>query len=72
MLVDHAGQLWLGIDNGLYTYSNGRFTSILTSGKKQVGLVESLTEDIDEHVWAEVHSVGTGIRRLVRIGDGEI
>ncbi len=52
LFEDHAGQLWVGIDNGLLVYSHGRFTPVHHPDGKPVGIVLAMTEDIDHNVWA--------------------
>jgi PAS domain S-box-containing protein len=54
LLEDHAGRLWVGLDNGLLVYEGGRFTPVHRPDGGPVGIVLSMTEDIDHNVWASV------------------
>ena len=54
LFEDHAGRLWVGLDNGLFVYEYGRFTPILRPDGGSVGIVLAMTEDIDRDVWASV------------------
>jgi signal transduction histidine kinase/ligand-binding sensor domain-containing protein len=69
LFEDHAGQLWVGIDNALYIYRQGRFEEITGAKEGPLGPVVALAEDRDHNVW--VQSVGNP-RRLVRIQDGKV
>jgi PAS domain S-box-containing protein len=54
LFEDHAGRLWVGLDNGLFIYERGRFTPVHRPDGGPVGIVLSMTEDIDHNVWASV------------------
>jgi ligand-binding sensor domain-containing protein len=64
LFEDHAGQLWVGIANGLYVYERGRFEKITGPKDGSIGTVLAITEDVDHSIWAE--TVG-GTRKLLRI-----
>jgi PAS domain S-box-containing protein len=54
LFEDHAGRLWVGLDNGLLVYERGRFTPVHCPDGGPIGIVLSMTEDIDHDVWASV------------------
>jgi signal transduction histidine kinase len=54
LFEDHAGRLWVGVDNGIYVYKHGRLTSVHRPDGGSVGIVLAMTEDIDHNVWASV------------------
>jgi len=64
LFEDHAGQLWVGIDNALYVYKEGRFEAVAGAKDGSVGTVVAITEDRDHNIWAE--TIGKP-RKLVRI-----
>ncbi len=54
LFEDHAGRLWVGLDNGLFLYEHGRFTPIHHPDGSLLGIVLAMTEDKDNNVWAAV------------------
>jgi PAS domain S-box-containing protein len=54
LFEDHAGRLWVGLDDGLLVYEHGRFTPVHRPDGAAVGIVLAMTEDIDQNVWASV------------------
>jgi signal transduction histidine kinase/ligand-binding sensor domain-containing protein len=69
LFEDHAGKLWVGIDNALYIYEEGRFEKIDGAKNGSIGTVIAITEDRDDNIWAE--ALGQP-RRLVRIRDRRV
>ena len=69
MLEDRAGNMWVGVDNGLYLFKNGRFRRIPGPNPEPLGLVVGLTEDVDGNIWAECFS---NPPKLVRIRDFQV
>ena len=69
LLEDHLGNIWVGVDDGLFLYKDGRFRRIPEPDHHPLGLVVGLTEDIDGNIWAECK--GTQ-RRLIRIRDFKV
>jgi PAS domain S-box-containing protein len=69
LLEDHQGNIWVGIDDGLFLYKDGRFRRIPEPGHHQLGLVVGLTEDVDGNIWAECKGAQ---RRLIRIRDFKV
>ena len=69
MLEDRAGNLWVGVYDGLYLFKNGSFRRISEPDRTPLGLVGGLTEDIDGNIWAEC--VGAS-QRLLRIHDFQV
>jgi signal transduction histidine kinase len=53
LLEDHAGQLWVGVDNFLTIYKNGTFHRIDKPNGKPIGFVVGMTEDVNHNIWAE-------------------
>ena len=69
LLEDHAGRLWVGIDNRLAIYQNNKFALVNRPDGSQLGVVIAMTEDTDGNIWAET----TGHpRKLARIRNREI
>jgi PAS domain S-box-containing protein len=69
LLEDHQGNIWVGVDDGLFIYRDGRFRRIPEPDHHPLGLVVGITEDIDGNIWAECK--GTQ-RRLIRIRDFKV
>ena len=66
LLEDHAGHLWVGMDNILSVYEGGRFRQIVKPDGSPVGLVAGMTEDSEDNIWVEsIGPPGT----LMRIRD---
>ena len=71
LFEDHAGRLWVGLDNGLFVYEHGRFTPIHRADGGPIGIVLAMAEDIDQNVWASVIRNPAGRpTRLVCFRDG--
>jgi signal transduction histidine kinase/ligand-binding sensor domain-containing protein len=64
LFEDHAGRHWVGIENTLNIYENGRFTRITRRDGSPMGMVLGITEDVDNNLW--VLSLGPP-RMLIRI-----
>jgi len=69
ILEDRAGNLWVGVDDGLYMLKNGRFRRLAEPNHQPLGLVVGMVEDIDGNIWAECASKPP---KLVRIRDFEV
>jgi signal transduction histidine kinase/ligand-binding sensor domain-containing protein len=69
MLEDRAGNMWVGVDDGLYLFKNGRFHRLPEPHHQPLGLVVGITEDIDGNIWAECLS---NPQKLVRIRDFQV
>ena len=69
LLEDHQGNMWVGIDDGLFIYKDGRFRRIPEPDDHPLGLVVGITEDVDGNIWAECK--GTQ-RRLIHIRDFKV
>jgi PAS domain S-box-containing protein len=69
MLEDHQGNIWIGVDDGLFIYKGGHFRRIPEPDHHPLGLVVGITEDVDGNVWAECKGVQ---RRLLRIRDFKV
>jgi PAS domain S-box-containing protein len=70
LLEDHRGNIWVGVDDGLFLYKDGHFRRVPEPDHHALGLVLGLTEDIDGNIWAECK--GTEKRRLIRIRDFKV
>ncbi len=69
MLEDRAGNMWVGVDDGLYLFKNGRFRRLPEPNHKPLGSVVGMAEDIDGNIWATcVGNPG----KLVRIRDFQV
>jgi signal transduction histidine kinase/ligand-binding sensor domain-containing protein len=69
LLEDHQGNIWVGIDDGLFLYKDGRFRRIPEPDHHPLGLVVGIAEDVDGNIWAECKGVQ---RRLIRIRDFKV
>jgi PAS domain S-box-containing protein len=70
LLEDHQGNIWVGVDDKLFIYKDGRFGRIPEPDHRPLGLVLGITEDVDGNVWAECK--GAQERRLIRIRDFKV
>jgi signal transduction histidine kinase/ligand-binding sensor domain-containing protein len=66
LLEDHAGRLWLGVDDGLWVYESGRYRSVPGRNGSPVGVIIAMTEDRGNNIWAV--TIGPP-RELIRIQD---
>jgi signal transduction histidine kinase/streptogramin lyase len=64
MLEDRAGNLWVGVYDGLYTFKNGHFRRIPEPDHQPLGLVFGIAEDANGDIWAT--SAGK-LRKQLRI-----
>ena len=69
LLEDGNGNIWVGVDDALFVYRGGRFRRIPEPDHQPLGLVLSITEDVDGSVWAECKGPP---RRLIRIRDFKV
>jgi signal transduction histidine kinase/ligand-binding sensor domain-containing protein len=69
LLDDHAGRLWVGIDDRLTIYKDGKFRRIDRPDGKPIGLIVGMTEDVEHNIWAETHGPP---RTLFRIQDFKV
>jgi Signal transduction histidine kinase len=69
MLEDRAGNMWVGVDDELYLFKDGRFRRLPAPDHKPLGLVVAMSEDIDGNIWAECFS---NPRKLLRIRDFQV
>jgi PAS domain S-box-containing protein len=70
LLEDRAGNMWVGVDDGLFIYRDGRFRRIPEPDHHPLGLVLGITEDVDGNIWAECKDAKK--RRLIRIRDFKV
>jgi signal transduction histidine kinase/ligand-binding sensor domain-containing protein len=66
LLEDHAGNVWTGVDDGLFIHKDGHFQRIPEPNHRPLGLVVGIAEDVDGNIWAECRGAGG---RLVRVRD---
>jgi len=69
LLEDRNRNIWVGVDDALFVYKDGRFRRIPEPDHQPLGLVLSLTEDVDGDIWAECKGPP---RRLIRIRDFKV
>jgi ligand-binding sensor domain-containing protein len=69
MLEDRAGNMWVGVDDGLYLFRDGRFRRLPEPDHQPLGMVVGLTEDVDGNIWA---ACASRPRKLVRIRDFQV
>ncbi len=69
LLEDHQGNIWVGVDDGLFIYKDGRFRRIPEPNHHPLGLIVGITEDVDGNIWAECKGAQ---RRLIRIRDFKV
>jgi signal transduction histidine kinase/ligand-binding sensor domain-containing protein len=48
---DHAGQLWMGIDNNLWVYQQGVFRVVRHADESPLGIIFSIAEDGLHNIW---------------------
>src|SRR5216683_2702893 len=66
LLEDHAGRFWVGVDNRMSIYKNGKFRRIDRPDGSPIGVVSGMTEDVDNNIWVEAYGPP---RTLLRIKD---
>jgi len=69
MLEDHAGNIWMGSDHGLFLFKDGRFTRIPEPDHHPLGVVLEIVEDTDGNIWAECAG---NPAKLIRVRDFQI
>jgi PAS domain S-box-containing protein len=70
LLEDRRGNLWVGANDGLYLFKDGRFRRLPEPNGQPLGLIFGLIEDADGTVWAHCFCGGTG--KLLRIRDFKV
>jgi len=70
LLEDRSGNLWVGVEDGLYLFHKGHFRRLHEPNHKPLGLVFGVVQGVDGDIWAECFGDGTG--KLVRIHDFEV
>lgn len=51
VLEDHRGVLWMGIDQDLFSYSNGRFDKKVRSDGKPTDMLVGMAENANGLIW---------------------
>jgi len=51
ILADQAGRLWIGVDDRLTVYANGKFTDVNCVDGSPTGQVQQVAEDIGHGIW---------------------
>jgi PAS domain S-box-containing protein len=69
LVEDHLGNIWVGVDDGLFIYEDGRFRRIPEADHHPLGLVVGITEDVEGNIWAECKGAQ---RKLIRIRDFKV
>jgi signal transduction histidine kinase/ligand-binding sensor domain-containing protein len=67
LFEDHAGRLWLGIDDGLWVYDGSVFRAVTHRNGTPLGAVFAITEDTHNDIW-----VRAARKNLDRIEDLEL
>ncbi len=68
LFEDHTGRLWVGVDAGLDVYGpDHHFQAISKPDGSALGMVTTMTEDVDHNVWVE-----TAVGDLFRIQDLQV
>jgi signal transduction histidine kinase len=66
VMEDHAGRLWVGVEDSLYIYENNVFRPITRRDGRRFGFVVGMAEDREHNIWAE--TIGPP-RTLIRISN---
>jgi signal transduction histidine kinase len=69
LFEDRSGNMWVGVDDALYLFENGRFRRLPVRNQTPLGLIVGITEDIDGNIWAECAGHP---RKLVRIRNFQV
>jgi signal transduction histidine kinase/ligand-binding sensor domain-containing protein len=69
LLEDRAGNLWVGVDDGLAVFQDGRFRRLPEPNHQPLGLVVGLVEDSDGNIWAECSGSSP---KLIRVRDFKV
>ena len=72
LFEDHQGVLWMGIDQDLFSYSNGRFGKKLRKDGKPTGMVVGMAEDANQSIWIVAASTDRLLRLDPNIGAAEV
>jgi signal transduction histidine kinase/ligand-binding sensor domain-containing protein len=65
LFEDRAGQHWVGIDNTLNIYENGRFTRVARRDGSPTGMILGITEDVNNNLWVLSYGPPTMLIRIV-------
>ncbi|HEX7315675.1 MAG TPA: triple tyrosine motif-containing protein [Pyrinomonadaceae bacterium] len=74
-LADHTGRVWMGLNDTLMYFENGRFFDVKKSdgsSLQHIGTVYSITEDAAANVWALSAVGGQGQMHLFRVKDARV
>jgi signal transduction histidine kinase/ligand-binding sensor domain-containing protein len=52
LFEDSTSRLWIGVDDSLNWFDQGRFHTVLMPDGKPVGMIVSMTEDSQQQLWA--------------------
>ncbi len=58
---DHADRLWVGVDSGMWVYDHNVFREVRHADGSALGIVFSITEDVQHNVWVRA---GTHLDRI--------
>src|SRR5215472_14964964 len=67
LLEDHAGRIWVGLENSLYVYDRGIFHSVIRPDGRQPGFVVGLAEDHEHNIWAEIIGPPRALLRITNL-----
>jgi len=68
LLQDHARRLWVGIDNMVTIYEQGRFHKVNRPDGSPLGTTTAMAEDREQNIWAVVNPD----RKVFRIRDRRV
>jgi signal transduction histidine kinase/streptogramin lyase len=72
LFEDHQGVLWMGIDQNLFSYSNGRFSKKVRRDGKPTGMVVGIAEDASQSIWIVTASTDRLLRLDAKTGAAEV
>jgi ligand-binding sensor domain-containing protein len=61
---DHAGRLWVGVDDSLTIYKDGKFWHINRQNGTPLGMILGITEDVDGNIWVESKGPPMSLMRI--------
>jgi signal transduction histidine kinase/streptogramin lyase len=64
MLEDHAGRMWVGLDNMLWVNDHGHFRKLTMPDGSPIGFVTGMAEDANHNVWVTANRPPRTVLRL--------
>ena len=69
LFEDNSGGIWVGIDNSLYAFRDGKFIEVKRKDGRQIGWTTSMAQDADGSI---LTLTTRPERRIVRLRDSEV